>query len=661
MSAPLKLVAYNTSFANDAHYSQLHPGLSESAAIVAKAIDIYTAGNNGNAPNNFDELTKTLMDEKYMPDDIKKDIKIQNAMKQKLGYLRMGMADAATDYIKKDLSTTGFVALIEQMIHVPESHQAYYGGVISKANLDKFVGGHPYMGGTQPSSDEFAEFTGKNKNFGILRRISRLGSVDDVDGNGYEESPSSTDKTHVIVYDNLVNITNPFGAAEGIAIIVKNDLYNGELLKWKASEHPNKIKGNESKIPANIEGTLHYFSDDFGQVVANEPTLNVEKVCKIAKALDGLPDYGRPIILTAGIKGTELNVFVAIHSLNIFNLVWLDDKFIRSNTTDFNDEKLAIIKEFKKSELLKIGKSEKDADTEIGKMTKGNSFGSTVNYCSVTSVDEISELFKESKLYKIGNSYGNPNRTETENKNLTSLYDAVYEQLGNFIQSAFNSLDETEKTKLSGITKVNLFLGGDFNDPEGEILKRLITKELKLKLTNKPDGYTITFKTDITEDKIKDLVKSCCANRDSQTKANRELESNKNLGATVGSLEVSYSRNSLINKDSANGTYPEDFHRPKSFGYNGDYIVFGTSGTSDEKYGIVVDDTADTAKIDSSKFPSGDKLIIASDHLPVYAKVDVASSFISIAAASAGGGRRRVSPRRKTRKGLMKLKKSRRH
>ena len=49
------LFAYNTSFANDAHWSQLHFGLSESAAIVAKAIEIYTV-YNGSQPEDFTPL-----------------------------------------------------------------------------------------------------------------------------------------------------------------------------------------------------------------------------------------------------------------------------------------------------------------------------------------------------------------------------------------------------------------------------------------------------------------------------------------------------------------------------------------------------------------------------------------------------------------------------
>lgn len=51
----------------------------------------------------------------------------------------MQLADSATDYLSKKIKSNNnfaFVALIEQMIHVPEGNQAYYGGVLAKSNLD---------------------------------------------------------------------------------------------------------------------------------------------------------------------------------------------------------------------------------------------------------------------------------------------------------------------------------------------------------------------------------------------------------------------------------------------------------------------------------------------------------------------------------------------
>ena len=637
----MRLIAYNTSFANDAHWSQLHPGLSESAAIVAKAIDIFRNYNKNedDTPKNpltFDELNNLFMtDDKFKPVDIN-DEQIQNAMKQKLGYLRMGMADSATDYIKKDLASTGFVALIEQMIHVPANHQAYYGGKISKANLDVVpVDKYKYIGGTRPTSlnadDGENVTTCKNKSFGILRRISKLGNIDDIDGNGYE--PSSNNGTHIIVYDNLVNITNPGGAAEGIAIIVNKDLVNSKLLVWNASKHPNKQKCNANGFPVKTTGTLHYFSDDFGQVVASDTKFIKSGVCQIAKAVDGLPDYGRPIILTAGVKGNELNIFLAIHSLNIFNLVWLSEEFINNHTGSNVEKDIEFIKKTKGIEV-----------------TDKTVFGEVVKYCVLLDKDINEQDSRFTRLYKIGNSYGKTDKTDTETKNLKDLYDAVYKQIGNFINFAFKNLETDEYNKLSGINRVNLFMGGDFNDPEGEILKRLLSTPIHLYISSK--RFTVMFNT-----KINNQTKSCCANRDSQIDENRDIPSNKGkLGNSTGSLEVSYSRN-FYTKNDENDMYPEKFHHPETFGYNGDYVLFGsgTNATASEDtihYNMIVDNGEYTAVL-KEPFNSETKLI-ASDHLPVYATVT----------AAGGGRRRRYSMRvlkRHTKKGIpKKLRASRR-
>lgn len=67
MNDQFELVAYNTSFANDAHWTQLHPGLSESAAIVAKAIEIYKHAKKKDNPATFEELETYFMNEQYYP------------------------------------------------------------------------------------------------------------------------------------------------------------------------------------------------------------------------------------------------------------------------------------------------------------------------------------------------------------------------------------------------------------------------------------------------------------------------------------------------------------------------------------------------------------------------------------------------------------------
>lgn len=598
-----KLLAYNTSFANDAHWTQLHPGLSESASIVAKAIDIYGV-EKVTSDTKFTDLEEEFKNPKYKVDPVGDGEQYDEPMKQKLGYLRMGMADAATEYIQKSLDSTDFVALIEQMIHVPDNHQAYYGAGLAKSNLDVVY--PTYVGGVRPTSEDIL---GKNKVFGILRRIQKLGVVD-IDGFGYE-GYTPTKQTHTIVYDNIAN-TDADGVGEGIAIIVKNDT-TGELFKWNKQDLENVKLGNDSKkSPNGFKKLVHYYSDDFGRVVSQFENAKGDKP-RLVKKGDGVLDLGRPIIMTVGIKNDVLNVFVAAHGVNIFNLTYLDDNF----------------------------------------------YGTSDKY-----TPELKSSVKDNKnLEKLGLSNNDGLKKQ--------IYDAVYTQLGAFINKGLSAVsNETLQNIVPIISRVNLFLGGDFNDPNGEILKRLVSGKIEVKFNNKK--YNVEIKTNLDKTTPSLGKFSCCGNRDSQNKENRNysgfkdvtnignFEDKSNIDQTLGSLEVSFSRNFYVHDKKQDGSYPESFHRPESFGYNGDYALFGIGFLEDNKnsitedsivYDTIVDDTANTAKLDSTKFSNGDK-IIASDHLPVYA---------TVAAASAGGGRRRVSPRRKTRKGLMKLKKSRRH
>jgi len=205
---PYNLFAYNTSWPLDAHYSQLHRGLSESAAIVAKAIEIYEHYNTTDEKNpklGFDDYQKLVKFFKPQQDILEtlnleliqlgeqlksepdttnhKEISIKyeeisnqigklrkkqtmlNTQRfdsdsdviftaklkdswtttkyanynidvyEELGWVRMSLADSATNYLKDILSNASFIALVEQTIHVPKSHQAYYSG-LTKYDLD---------------------------------------------------------------------------------------------------------------------------------------------------------------------------------------------------------------------------------------------------------------------------------------------------------------------------------------------------------------------------------------------------------------------------------------------------------------------------------------------------------------------------------------------
>jgi len=613
MNTPLKLVAYNTSFANDAHWSQLHPGLSESAAIVAKAVEIYKNTNPSEEnPDTFtfDELNNYFMDKtdgtnQFVPTFNEKDAykneemktQIKKSMQQKLGYVRMQLADAATSYLKSQMESSAFIALIEQMIHVPVNHQAYYGGPLVKTNLDVSpTGGYkyivPFNGNVAVSIPPLDEkgFEGKNSYFGILRRIRQL-KLYDIDGDGYAQNGNKTGD--IIVYDNVVNVdSGTNGAAEGIAIIVNKNVCSGEqLFVWAKTTHPNKILGNSNGFSNDI-GTeesqkfLHYYSDDFGKVIFNYRDESNPNRVRLVRQMDGGADLGRPIILTAGINNEILHIFVAIHSINIFNMAYLDDNFYGKYET-LSEEKRNTVKT-----LTKIGNLKED---------------------------------------------------EESIKLKTEIYKIVHRQIGQFITDAF----EKTSSEIEGkFTKVQLYLGGDFNDPEGEILKLLKTG---LSFSIKGNVYNIKFSFNYD----RNLLFSCCANRDSQT--NKKLDTKKDkdqIDQTVGPLENAFNR--VFGKNQIKLTPssdpigpipydPQDFYKFEKFGYNGDYALFGTPEPS-PNFSIELD----KSDLSFYKYASG-KMVMASDHLPVYATVTVA--------AAGGGRRRRYSMRvlkRQTKKGILK-------
>lgn len=613
-SESLKLIAYNTSFANDAHWSQLHPGLSESAAIVAKATEIYK-NENKTEPNTFNELndffmkdadengTNTEKDNKFKPVDIT-DENIKNAMKQKLGYFRMQLADSATNYLKTQMQTVGFVALIEQMIHVPINHQAYYGGVLAKSNLDltqTYNYTVPYNGDVEVSIPPPEDgFNGKNKYFGILRRINQL-NLYDIDGNGYDNATKNENKIvddnatkNIIVYDNIVNVdSGKFGgAAEGIAIIVNNQVCSSDkLFVWKKSTHPNKIVGNSNGFKNEIsdDKSVHYYSDDFGQVISRYRDSNKPNRIRLVRWLDGFADLGRPIILTAGLNNEILHIFVALHSVNIFNMAYLDDAFYGDDDT-LSDEMRKNVKK-----LTKIGNLE--------------------------NTDEMDVLKK-------------------------NIYTIIYTQIGKFISEAFEKVSEINIDKN---TKIQLYLGGDFNDPEGEILSILLKNGVSFEIKG------ITYEIGFNSDSNLTSLYSCCANRDSQkNKKDPEKKDKAQIDQTVGPLENAFNRvfgqNTIGNSTTPIEPLPydpQDFYKFETFGYNGDYALFGTNSNS-SKFEIKLD-IADSAfyKYD------GDNKVMASDHLPVYATVVITK----------GGRRRRYSRvlKRNTKKGLpKKLRASRR-
>lgn len=474
-----KLLSYNTSWVNDASINQLHNFLSESASIVAKARALNRVG------------------------EIESD--------NKLSTFRMELANKATDYIKEKMdSGYDFIALVEQTTHVP-ADPAQPG---SHANYDLFSKRWSELKGATVTNQQ--DIGNDNQKYGILLRIDKLG-LNDVSVKQLDSS-----KPYSVVYDQVINPTIPTGpGGEGIGIAFKTSLVD-TLLEWNQSTHPvrQRLLSNNYGIlgGADFTGSLnpdvdvHYYSDDMGDVVCYDENRKLKYYNASGKAAD----LGRPIIMTAGVKGPILQIFVSLHGPNIFNM-----KF---DTTDENGNP-----------------TQKQLKNVVGQ-----------------------------------------NKYETE---VTNMFDSISQSIGAFITSGFKSA--TNKQVLSDVTTVNLFLGGDANDPLGQLLQSILSNGIKININEKELNVKFTYT-------LSDNLYSCCANADSIIK---EMRITEGIGLT-GPIE-----------QKRDDKYPPEFYNPKFFGYKGDYALFGSYPTP-QKYELKLDN------IESQTYMKNPSIIV-SDHLPV--------------------------------------------
>jgi hypothetical protein len=617
-----KLLAYNTSFVNDCCANQFHPGLSESASIIAKYVKTYhiqAAATTADATSAIDDAnptadatsaiddanpTATGFSEEDTTTDTSNDIyenfikdlqKEENGVnigietyKKQLTKFRLGLADASTKYIKGKLENDyDFIALIEQSMHVPATNHAYYK---CKNEMDL----------TQVNPIENNE---TNEDYGILKRLNALGNNDieitDIDEitDGNLKKYGSGSKKYTVVYDNILN--TPIVAGEGIAIIYKSDLVKTPF-KWNQQENPNNkhvIAGStdtkaskEMKEASEFETTklkskrtISYYSDDLGRYLCHDSSGKLRYVKK-----DGTADYGRPIIITGGMKDNKMVLFVAVHGPNIMNLY----KFVDGTKAEKNNK----------------------------------------------------------EIYTTG--------TLDEKKELDNFYTTFIGTIAKIINDAVEKI--TEPNPIPLIEKIELFLGGDFNDPTGQLLESLLQDGITITVKGSPDkSFTITFNYNIKpkekegglQGTYKNLL-SCCANADSLKLKTKNGEKLQNVDATSFGLLQPMSTDSakFITRINEIKGYPIGFDIPDNFGYNGDYALFGISSP------------VYTMKLG---YASPDD-IEPSDHLPVESivqpatELEAATPVESNSDTTQGGGKRRSTrKRRKYNKKSRKVKRKR--
>jgi len=200
---------------------------------------------------------------------------------------------------------------------------------------------------------------------------------------------------------------------------------------------------------------------------------------------------------------------------------------------------------------------------------------------------------------------------DNERANAFNMFSQVRKSIGDFIQNGLNELSEDVKNKIKENTKVEIYLGGDLNDPRGIILESFIKDGIELTLPTVNKKVTVSFNryklrpdpiniknASVSQFRYKNL-KTCCANADSIT------EEAKRDATAVANGQFDIAHLFKLRK------YPAEFHKPENFGYNGDYALYGCSESKD---GFEKMETGLEERNASELIWKG---IYASDHLPI--------------------------------------------
>lgn len=240
--------------------------------------------------------------------------------------------------------------------------------------------------------------------------------------------------------------------------------------------------------------------------------------------------------------------------------------------------------------------------------------------------------------------------------------DPLFLKLSNAITSFIQNGLDAIKSQLESVTKVNIFLGGDFNDANGYILRGLLENGITLTcgtLRNKKvEFHYPELKANTDPNTNYESILSCCANSDSSKATTTDTGST--LGPIIRPKKLSDTEkdeihtkiqdfntqisqlNSDVNDENKTKieklnadiktqknnltahedflrrirNYGDEFYDPDNFKYNGDYALFGTTDESSYvEYSLNLD------KNEAQKYTETGRTVYASDHLPVISMV----------------------------------------
>lgn len=365
------------------------------------------------------------------------------------------------------------------------------------------------------------------------------------------DETENTDSKYFIVYDNVVNATAK--NAEGISIAFRKDLFDVQL-KWEPGVHPSRKE-------------------------LLKDTVNATTI--------------RPKVGSVSYFSGDLGPIVCYEDPNT------EPKVIRYATARNDTDNIPII----------------DAGRPII-MTGGvSTTTNTLKLLVAIHGPNIPNLFPVKDNVRGSKSLKELLDIETERGKAFGMFSQVRKSIGDFIQSGLDNIQEDAKRNIKEDTKVEIYLGGDLNDPRGIILESFIKDGIDLTLpTDKKPNINVSFKRykltpnpvnvenkDVSQFRYENL-RTCCANADSIT-----AEAGRNLSGANGQFDADH-----LFKLSK---YPPEFHDPKNFGYNGDYALYGSSYQIE--FGFEEMETGLSAIHASKLVWNG---IYASDHLPVISK-----------------------------------------
>ena len=650
-----KLVAFNTSYVTDCHASQFNNFMSESTSILQKAIDylMYKESQiigvkiiNKTPPTKISDLLKTINEPLS---EIKILTEKQTVLKNEIeSKSKMWTGDArGKEKLIIELNTE-LTDLDNQISIIKTGLNEIYSKIAELLRDDRTIGSN---------LDTFRMRMADHSTIYLSKIIKNSQSVDFI---ALIEQSVHVPKTNHANYDSI--LLNQFDLTEKN---VKNMDYG--ILKRIKNLGLHDID-SQNLDESNLDEPKKYeYACVYDNVVSNYAIVNGK-----AAVSEGIAIVFKKSLFDVQMKWTNTNSAHLKELSRTYRLEKDEEKEISYYSADSGP---AICTE---ANLVTV-RGTPDGGRPII-MTAGYTSGESMTLHIFVAIHgpNIPQLLPKDKYdLEMSKPEKERNFTKHQLKNVydTTVYDTTVDELfikvANSITKFINEGLSKSNTIIDKPTKVLLYLGGDFNDPRGLILKTLMEKPIIIDCTinNVELKIPVSFKNHkaYLSNKINEQVtpattqarytnlQSCCANADSLKVNNVDILKTRNpFGAFNGRFDIVNTDDNLVKflENFFMKPYPKGFTDPENYGYNGDYALFGDS--SDDKYNQTLDiEKKDELKILLPQNTLPTINIYSSDHLPVVSNTYQIQKPV--------GGKRRTRKNKRKTKQLIKHKKMRSH